>query len=82
MKKLAVTIKLELVIPDDWELVQTSEGVEVLKMSESQFLDLTFEPMVTDDKEGQWSNAVDDDFMDNLLDMVETEDVTYKIITN
>jgi hypothetical protein len=82
MKKLAVTICLEMVIPDDWELVQTSEGVEVLKMTNNQFLDLTFEPMVTDDKEGQWSNAVDDDFIDNLLDMVETEDVTYKIITN
>jgi hypothetical protein len=82
MKKLAVTIKLEMVIPDDWELVQTSEGVEVLKMSDNHFLDLTFEPMVTDDREGQWSNAVDDEFMDNLLDMVETEDVVYKIITN
>jgi hypothetical protein len=63
-------------------LVQTSEGVEVLRMSNNQYLDLTFEPMVTDDKEGTWSNSVDEEFMDKLLDMVETEDVTYKILIN
>ncbi|MGE5386351.1 MAG: hypothetical protein ACM3SV_10760 [Betaproteobacteria bacterium] len=78
MKKLAVTIKLELEVPDEWEVVQTSDGVDVLHMGNNQYLDLTFEPMVADDIDGTWSNAVDDDFMNGLLDMVESEDVIYK----
>lgn len=82
MKRLAVTIHLELAVPDDWELVQTSEGTAVIKMSERRFLDLTFEPMVTDEKEGQWTNDVNDQFMDDLLDMVESEEVSYKVVTN
>jgi hypothetical protein len=40
MKKLNVTIKLEMSVPDDWELVQTSEGGQVLKMPDNQYLDL------------------------------------------
>lgn len=79
MKTVAVTIKLELEVPDDWELVQTSEGVDVLRMGDGQYLDLTFEPMVTDDIEATWTNAVDDEFMDSLLDMVVSEDVSYAV---
>jgi hypothetical protein len=79
MKNLAVTIKLELEVPDDWELVKTSDGIDVLKMENGQYLDLTFEPMVTADAEGTWSNAVDQVFMDSLLDMVVSEDVTYEM---
>lgn len=47
------------------------------QLAPDQFMDLTFEPMVTRDVEGEWSNAVSDEFMDELLDMVESEDVTY-----
>ena len=82
MKNIAVTIQLQLEVPDDWELVKTSDGVEVLQMPNGQYLDLTFEPLVTDDPEGTWSNDVDDGFMDALLDMVESEDVTYRHITS
>ena len=32
MKKLNVTINLQMSVPDDWELVQTSEGGQVLKL--------------------------------------------------
>ena len=80
MKKLAVTIKLELEVPDQWELVQTAEGIEVLDIGNGQYLDLTFEPMVADEIEGTWSNSVDDDFMEALMDMVESEDVAYEVI--
>lgn len=79
MKNLAVTIQLELEVPDDWELVKTSEGVDVLRMGSGQYLDLTFEPMVVDDIEGTWTNEVDDEFMNSLLDMVVSEDVSYEL---
>lgn len=79
MKTMAVTIKLELEIPDDWELVKTSDGVDALKVGSKQFMDLTFEPMVTDDVEGTWTNGVEEAFMNSLLDMVVSEDVTYEI---
>ena len=78
-KKLAVTIRLEMDVPDSWEVVRTADGVEILQLAPDQFMDLTFEPMVTRDVEGEWSNAVSDEFMDELLDMVESEDVTYDI---
>lgn len=79
MKNIAVTIKLELEVPDDWELAKTSDGIDVLSMGNGQYLDLTFEPMVTDDIEGTWTNSVDEDFMNSLLDTVVSEEVTYKM---
>jgi hypothetical protein len=82
MKTLAVTLKLHLSIPDDWELVKTSDGVEILRMADGRYLDLTFEPLVTDDPEGTWTNDVDNEFLNDLLDMVETEDVGYQLLTN
>lgn len=78
-KKLAVTITLNLEVPDHWEVVNTSEGADVLKIGENQFLDLTFEPMVTADIEGEWSNSVSDEFISSLFEMVETEQVAYEL---
>lgn len=78
-KKLAVTITLNLEVPDHWEVVNTSEGADVLKIGERQFLDLTFEPMVTADIEGEWSNSVSDEFINSLFEMVETEEVAYEL---
>uniref|UniRef100_Q47D39 Uncharacterized protein n=1 Tax=Dechloromonas aromatica (strain RCB) TaxID=159087 RepID=Q47D39_DECAR len=80
MKTIAVTIKLELEVPDEWEVVKTSEGVDVISMGEGQYLDLTFEPMVTEDIEGTWTNSLEDGFMNDLLDKVVSEDVAYKVI--
>lgn len=81
-KKLAVTITIEMDVPDHWEIVQSAEGIEVLKIGEQQFLDLTFEPMVATDIEAEWSNSVTDEFIDELLDMVDTESVTYEFGSN
>jgi hypothetical protein len=67
-------------VPDDWELTKTSDGVDILSMGNGQYLDLTFEPMVTDDIEGSWTNEVDEGFMDALMDMVVSEDVTYNLV--
>jgi hypothetical protein len=79
MKKLSVTIKLEMSIPDDWELVKTSTGVDVLKLPNNQFMDLTFEPLLATDPEETWASTDDDVFLNDVLDMVESEDVTYDI---
>jgi hypothetical protein len=79
MKKLSVTMKLEMSIPDDWELVKTSTGVDVLKLPNNQFLDLTFEPLLATDPEETWTSTDDEDFLNEVLDMVESEDVTYTL---
>jgi hypothetical protein len=78
-KKLTVSIELELTVPDDWQIIETTDGIGVLKIAPDQFLDLTFEPMVTSDVEGSWTNAVSEDFMEDLMDMVESESVAYEL---
>ena len=82
MKKLNVTIKLEMSVPDDWELVTTSEGSPVLKLPNQQFLDLAIEPLFASDPEETWSSTDDDDVLNDILDMVESEAVTYEFITH
>lgn len=78
MKKLNVTIKLELSVPDDWELVQTSEGGQVLKLPNNQFMDIAIEPLFATDPEETWASTEDDDVLNDILDMVESEDVAYE----
>lgn len=82
MKKLSVTIKLEMSVPDDWELAQTSEGGQVLKLPNKQFLDIAIEPLFATDPEETWSSTDDDDLLNDLLDMVESEEVAYEFITH
>ena len=78
-KKLRVNIALEMTVPDDWQLVETEDGIGVLKVAEDQFLDLTFEPMVARELSGDWSNDVSEEFMNDLLDMVDSESVGYEL---
>lgn len=82
MKKLNVTIRLEMSVPDDWELVTTSEGGDVLKLPNKQFLDLAIEPLFATDPEQTWSSAETQDAMHDILDMVESEDVVYEFVTH
>ena len=69
-------------IPEDWALTQTPDGFVVLKIGEDEYLDFTYEPMVTEDIKGRWTNDVDDDFMDDIEDMMVVEETTYKFITS
>ena len=55
MKKLNVTIQLEMTVPDDWQLVETSEGTPVIQMADNKFLDLAIEPLFANDPEDMWS---------------------------
>jgi hypothetical protein len=82
MKKLNVTIKLELSVPDDWELVQTSEGGQVVQLPNHQFLDIAVEPLFASNPEETWSSSEDDDVLNDFLDMVESEDVAYEFVTH
>ena len=82
MKKLHITIQLELSVPDDWELVTTSEGGQVLKLPNQQFMDMAIEPLFATDPEETWSSSEDDDVLNDILDMVESEEVTYEFITH
>ncbi|MBT9476702.1 hypothetical protein [Polaromonas sp.] len=82
MKKLNVTIKLELSVPDDWELVQTSEGGQVLKLPDNQFMDIAIEPLFASNPEETWASTEDDDVLNDILDMVESESVSYAFAKN
>ena len=80
MKKLNVTIQLEMSVPDDWELVETSEGTPVIRMPDGQFLDIAIEPLFATDPDDVWSSTEDEDVLNDILDMVESEAVTYEIV--
>jgi hypothetical protein len=82
MKKLNISIKLEMSVPDDWELVQTSEGGQVLKMPDGQFMDIAIEPMFAVDPEETWTSTENDDVLNDILDMVESEEVVYEFVTH
>jgi hypothetical protein len=80
MKQLRVTIQLELAVPDDWEIVPTSEGTQVLKLPDGQYLDLAVEPLFASDPEDLWRSTDDEEMLDNFLEMVENEDVRYTFV--
>lgn len=80
MKKLSVSIKLDMTVPDDWQLVQTSEGGQVIKLPDGQFLDIAIEPMFAIDPEETWTSTENDDVLNDILDMVESEDVVYAFV--
>ena len=82
MKKLKVTIELEMTVPDDWQLADTSEGTPVLQLPNGVFMDIAIEPLFASDPEETWSSTDDDDTLNDILDMVESEAVTYEFITH
>jgi hypothetical protein len=82
MKKLNVTIQLEMSVPDEWELANTSEGTPVLKLPSGQYLDIAIEPLFATDPEETWSSTDDEDTLNDILDMVESEEVTYEFVTH
>ncbi len=82
MKKLNVTIQLEMTVPDDWQLVETSEGTPVIQMADNKFLDLAIEPLFANDPEDMWSSSENEDELNEVLDMVESEEVAYEFVTH
>ena len=82
MKKLKVTIELEMSVPDDWQLVATSEDSPVLQLPNGVFMDIAIEPLFASNPEDVWSSTEDDDVLNDVLDMVESEAVTYEFVTH
>lgn len=82
MKKLNVSIQLEMSVPDDWEIAQTSEGTPVLKLPNGQYMDIAIEPLFAVDPEDTWSSTESEDTLNDILDMVESEAVAYEFVTH
>ncbi|MBX9835433.1 MAG: hypothetical protein K2X65_04570 [Burkholderiaceae bacterium] len=82
MKKLKVTIELEMSVPDDWQLAATSEGSPVLQLPNGVFMDIAIEPLFASNPEEIWSSTDDEDTLNDILDMVESEAVTYEFVTH
>jgi hypothetical protein len=70
MKKLMLQLNAELEIPDDWELVEHSSGIFVLKVGD-RFVDFDITPLVTASTapDATWSDE-DEQFTEEILDMV------------
>ena len=70
MKKLSLVLQAELEIPDDWELVEHSSGIVVLKVGD-RFVDFDITPLVTASTapDATWSDE-DEEFTEEILDMV------------
>jgi hypothetical protein len=75
MKKLVITLQIELEVPDEWAFVETSQGTQVIKIGENQFLDFIAEPILATDPEETWDAISDEAVYDNVLDKVVAEDV-------
>lgn len=82
MKKLKVTIELEMTVPDSWVIETTSENTPVIKMGQHDYLDLAVEPLFTDNPEMTWSSAQDDEELNGILDMVDSESVAYELVVH
>ncbi len=79
MKKLTVTIRMEMEVPDTWSVEKTSDGIDILKIADGRYLDMSAEPLIADDKDGTWSTDYDDDFANQIYDMVSSEDISYDL---
>ena len=82
MKKLRVTLELEMSVPEDWSLIETSEGTPVLALPDGTYLDMAVEPLFASDPEDTWASTESDDVLNDILDMVESESVTYEFVTH
>jgi hypothetical protein len=58
MRKLIVTMRAELEVPDDWELVRHPSGISVLKVGD-QFVDFDLAPLATtsSDPDAEWTDT-------------------------
>lgn len=84
MKKLLVTVQVELDIPDSWTLVEHPDEVQAIKLDDGQFMYMSFLPMFTKDPHqgAEWSSECPDAFTESLLDMVADEEVLMKFETD
>ena len=79
MKKLTIHLHAELEIPDDWELVEHSPGLVVLKVGD-RYVDFDIAPLATssDEPDAVWSDD-DENLTEEILDMVTGLDAEMEI---
>jgi hypothetical protein len=84
MKKLQVTITLDMDIPDDWMLVDHPDGVPVLTVGNGRYMYLSFLPMFAKglEPESDWTSVCSEKFAAEVVDMVEDEIVEMNIVVN
>ncbi len=72
MKKVKVTIKLLMEVPDNWKVIKTPHGVPAFDMGDGKFLDMSFSTMITSEtgEDATWTDAYDDEYIDNIMEMV------------
>jgi len=68
MKKLTVRIYAELEVPDDWEIIEVDEGIQVLKIA-GTYVDFDIAPLASNsiDPEATWSDE-DEELTATILD--------------
>ena len=84
MKNLQVTIKLDMEVPEDWQLRDHPDGVPVLTIGKGRYMYLSFLPMFTGQMapESEWTSECSEAFSQAVVDMVEDEQVTMRFLTN
>jgi hypothetical protein len=81
MKHLTITVRAELEIPDDWELVDHPSGMQVLKVGD-QFVDFDLTPLSTKstDPDAEWSDR-DTELVNEVIDTIVEMDSELEIQT-
>jgi hypothetical protein len=81
MKHLTVTIRAELEVPDDWELVDHPSGMQVLKIGD-HFVDFDLAPLATTstDVDAEWSDR-DTELVNDVIDTIVEMDSDLEIRT-
>jgi len=83
MKKLQVTIKAELEIPEDWQLVDHEDGIKVLDLGDGNYVDFDILPMVAVSlEEGAIWNSATQDLDNEVVDMVRSMETSMKLMLN
>lgn len=84
MKKLQVTITLDMDIPEDWTLVEHPDGVPVLTLGDGRYMYMSFMPMFADElkPESDWTNECTEQFSTEVIEMVQDEEVEMKIVVS
>ena len=81
MKKLTIHLHAELEIPDDWELVEHTPNMFVLKVGD-KFVDFDLAPLATTSASGDavWSDEdqqLTDDVLDRVTGLDSEMEITY-----
>lgn len=67
MNKLSIDLRLQVYIPDDWEIHETFDGVEYIKTGEGRYLDLSLESKASLEHEDKQHFGIEADIVAAIL---------------